>query len=874
MELGVVRAALFALGPVDKALLDVEAHVALRHPGLLAELGKAELHNRHYMRQSSCCIVTFASCLTGRHSAAPLSHTVRHATRNLSLTIVHGSARMQISNLFDRLAAELEQQGSDAAAIGIDLGTTKSCLATARLASGRIECDCHRMDEPGVPPGSIALPSVVAVDDSDCWVGHAARRRYRTRGFQPSRGVFAESKNDMGLKLSYHRAPEGYRSPTDIAARILEELVLRADLSDEPLASPVVITVPASFHGAQRNATLQAAQQALGDSVEAVLLDEPYAAMLDLLHRCPDALGEGLRPGANCLVFDFGGGTCDVAIFTLGQDADGTVMPQLKATSRYHRIGGGDIDRAIVHEHLLPKLLDLHGLKRSEVSFEIKRRELEPQLLPIAEQLKLSLCRQLARCGADASGVEAVAAGDHRITLAERELYFSDPVLDQESFEDLLWAFLDPNLGMTESDEYVERETVFAPIFQALGKSGLEPDDIDAVLLAGSSSLIPHVGRVLAAKFSQARLVSLGNETELQGAIARGAALQALSLAQLGQPLIAPVCSTEIALRTRQGLFALASAGDALPLEDAGPYFLSVPQDSPSRPLDLAIEVMADGKRVVGRSVWQLPAPVRAGESLLLSVSIDANQCVALSIERLEGDDEELFEAAFDAPISHIDQGQVARCRLLEAEESVRADQVPRAQLGATFEQMACDAATIGHFERALHFVNCAVQESGPTFRLLNRRGLYLEQIGDFERARECLLQAGEWAPASFNLALFLHRRKRDAEALVAVERSLERGSDPAYGVLKADILAALGREPEARLQYQDSVGKVAYPTRLDEWSLGWLARAATKLGRDELATKLRAEIAERAQPDDVIRLSGALLPDIDEFEDVAGRAA
>ena len=72
--------------------------------------------------------------------------------------------------------------------------------------------------------------------------------------------------------------------------------------------------------------------------------NEPYAAVLDLLHRDPGAAGVHLTAGATWLVFDFGGGTCDVALFTLQASETAALAPRLLATSRYHRIGGGDID--------------------------------------------------------------------------------------------------------------------------------------------------------------------------------------------------------------------------------------------------------------------------------------------------------------------------------------------------------------------------------------------------------------------------------------------------------------------------------------------------------------------------------------------------
>lgn len=105
----------------------------------------------------------------------------------------------------------------------------------------------------------------------------------------------------------------------------------------------------------------------------------------------------------------------------------------------------------------------------------------------------------------------------------------------------------------------------------------------------------------------------------------------------------------------------------------------SKPAALADREVDLTIEVVADGGRVVGRSIWPLEAPVRPGEPLAVDWSLDENQCLTLRLRRIEteaGEDE--FEQRYDAPLTHIDQGQVARCGLLETEELTRCNEIPK----------------------------------------------------------------------------------------------------------------------------------------------------------------------------------------------------
>lgn len=776
---------------------------------------------------------------------------------------------MAANTVFDELRTALAEEEFDGLAVGIDLGTTKSCIAVARFENGEIVCDCQTIDEPGQPEGQIAVPSVVAVTDGEAIVGHAAKRLARTPRYIQRRGAFSETKNEIGLRHTYARAPQGFQSATEIAAHIIQYLFEASGLHAGPIANPMVITVPASFHGAQRTATLDAASLLFDAYQDVRLLDEPYAAVLDLLHRNPEAAGDHLKAGATWLVFDFGGGTCDVALFTLQASATAALAPRLLATSRYHRIGGGDIDRAIVHGHLIPTLLERYKLERTAVTFADKRRRFEPVLLPVAEQLKRALCQRLRaqrEAGDDSSAVEVVSAGDHCIEWNQRELFLSDARLDQATFEKLLRPFLNPHPDKAVSDEFVERDSVFRPIHQVLARAGLQPDAIDLVLLAGSSSRMPQVQDALQAYFSEAELVELGDDRDVQGAIARGAALQALAIAATDKPLIAPASSADLSLRTRQGLVPLAKAGAMLPAASNAPIVVFAPATVADRPVDLAIEVIADGGRVVGRSIWQLEAPVTQGEPLAVAWLLDENQCLTLRLRRLaDADGDAEFERRFDAPLTHTDQGQVARCRLLESEEMIRCSLIPDHQLGKAFEQMARDAARIGHHERALHYISCAVQHDGPTFNLLNLRAIFLEELGDRDRAESVYRQASEWPMVGFNLALFLHKSKRHQEALEIIDQTLERNNQPAYLVLKGDIVAALGEPTKARLIHQDAISRVADPSKQSVWSLGWLIRCAESLGHKDLAQKFRDASAAQAEAEEDSALQGAVLPERDD---------
>jgi molecular chaperone DnaK len=754
---------------------------------------------------------------------------------------------MAVSDLKLRLLNRLRAAGKPAFAVGIDLGTTKSCLAYAQYdpRTNDLDCRCVPYERPD-GARSIAVPSAVAQRGDARLFGAAALALRRTRGMRVERDLFYETKNVMGLRYTYKDAPADLRSPTDVAAALLRHLRDGARSAIPDVPDPVIVAVPASFHGAQRVATIHAAEGAFEfDSRRGKvrLLDEPYAAFVDLKFREPERADALLRQGANVLVFDFGGGTCDVAIFRIDTSSGGMLGARLVGTSRYHRLGGGDIDRAVVHDVLIPQLLAQHGLNGWDVSWEVKTRELERQLLDTAEALKVALSARLAEYR-DANMEPAPDLGcgsvDLDIECDSRRLRFTRPWLDVAALNKLLVPFLDPEPVPEAGDEFVLRNSMFSPILQALARAKLERDEIHGVLLCGSSSLLPSVQKALKNFLPAAQHVLLGNPEDLQSAVARGAAIQALCIQVLGEAVVAPVCSAEVSLKLTQGEAVMMRAGDPVPNHSAAPLLLSPPRDAANEGIEIAVEVLSDGTRPAGRSLWFLPAPVFAHERLELAWFMDDNQCVELRLSRPGNAQTEAFVKRFDAPIMHRDHSQVARCRLLEREERLRGDAVPRSELGPEFEQHARDCASLGEYQKALHFLSLSLQEQGEKRYLLNLRGLWRERVGNKDGARDSYERAGEWSTACFNLALLHYKAGRYEPALEKVDKAIELERDRAYRVLRGDILNKAGKPDAARIEWQDAIDGQLDLEILGDFTLSWMESAASRLGNSAMLKRIQ----------------------------------
>jgi molecular chaperone DnaK len=407
--------------------------------------------------------------------------------------------------------------------VGIDLGTTNSTVAELTVEPDLKELPaarCLPVDQETTQGRytHVLVPSVVAIYQDRKWVGQGAKllRSNPSANLEEYRNLFAECKNDMGLKRTYHRAPVGFKSAKAIASHVLEFLLEAARADGDPV-DRTVITVPASFQGTQRSDTVDAAERAHIQLSPGGLLDEPVAAFLDYLYSHAPVESSAMNLPANgetrnLLVFDFGGGTCDVALFRLGRHISRGLTIEPLSVSRYHRLGGGDIDRAIIHDILLPQLLSQNSLDPFALSFEEKRLRIQPALLTVAEALKEKMCKEISQQKslglwdvAKAPAIIQRVPGQRVISLGDRNLVLQSPQMTAAEFEKILQPFLDTDLPYPREDEY-DRVTcsIFAPIMDALLRANKEPEEIHLCLLAGGSSLIPHVREALASRFGSA----------------------------------------------------------------------------------------------------------------------------------------------------------------------------------------------------------------------------------------------------------------------------------------------------------------------------------------------------------------------------------
>ncbi|GEC92803.1 molecular chaperone DnaK [Brevibacillus brevis] len=315
--------------------------------------------------------------------------------------------------------------------IGIDLGTTNSCVAVMEGGEPVVIANAE---------GNRTTPSVVAFKNGERIVGEAAKRQAITN---PDNTVIS-IKRHMGS--THKETLEGNQyTPEQISAMILQKLKADAEAYLGQSVTQAVITVPAYFNDSQRQATKDAGKIAGLEVLR--IVNEPTAAAL--------AYGMEKTEDQTVLVFDLGGGTFDVSILEL---SDGFF--EVKATSGDNKLGGDDFDDVVMN-YLVSEFKKEHGIDLS------KDRMAQQRLKDAAEKAKKDL-----------SGVLTTTISLPFITADATGPKHLEMNLTRAKFEEL-------------SAELVER--TMGPTRQALKDAGLTPSELDRVILVGGSTRIPAV---------------------------------------------------------------------------------------------------------------------------------------------------------------------------------------------------------------------------------------------------------------------------------------------------------------------------------------------------------------------------------------------
>ena len=494
--------------------------------------------------------------------------------------------------------------------IGIDLGTTNSCVSVMEAGEAKVIPNAE---------GVRTTPSVVAFKNGEIQVGDVAKRQAIT-----NINTVSSIKRHMGDN-NYRVDIEGKKyTPQEISAMILQNLKKTAEAYLGESVDKAVITVPAYFNDAQRQATKDAGKIAGLDVLR--IINEPTAAAL--------AYGiDKTDKEQTVLVFDLGGGTFDVSILSL---ADGTF--EVLSTAGDNVLGGDDFDK-VVMDWLVEEFKKENGVDLSNDKMAMQR------LKDAAEKAKKDL-----------SGITSVEISLPFISMSPTAgpLHLNK-TLSRAKFDDLTRHLVERCLG---------------PVRRALKDAKLTPKDLDQVLLVGGSTRIPAVQELVKKELGKEPNKSV-NPDEV---VAMGAAIQGGVLTgDVKDVLLLDVTPLSLGIETLGGVFTVMIQRNTTIPCSKSQVFSTAADNQPA--VDIHVlqgeRPMAADNKTLGRfQLADIPAAPRGVPQIEVKFDIDANGIVNVSAKNLGTGKEQKITIQSGSGLSEDEINRMVK----EAEENADAD--------------------------------------------------------------------------------------------------------------------------------------------------------------------------------------------------------
>jgi len=615
------------------------------------------------------------------------------------------------------------------AVIGIDLGTTNSCVATLEGGKATVIPNSE---------GSRTTPSVVAfTKDGDRLVGITAKRQAVTN----SERTIMSVKREMGTDWKKNIGDEEY-TPQEISAYVLQKLKSDAEAYLGQEVTQAVITCPAYFTDAQRKATRDAGRIAGLEVLR--IINEPTAAAL--------AYGVDKEDDQTILVYDLGGGTFDVSILEIYL-VDDQPQIEVKATSGDNRLGGDDFDEVVI-EWIISEFKKSTGIDLSGDMQAMSR------LREAAEKAKIEL-----------SGTGTTQINLPFITMRDGQPEHLDLALSRSKFEELIATLI---------------ERTMAPTRQAMKDAGVSKGEVDKVILVGGSTRVPAVQTAIEKEVGKAPFKGINPDE----AVAVGAALQAgIIVGDEGvtDVLLLDVTPLTLGIETLGGVTTMMIERNTTIPSRRSEVFSTASDNQP------AVEVhVLQGERefskdntTLGRfHLMGIPPAPRGIPQIEVTFDIDANGIVNVSAKDLGTGTEQSIKIESQTSLSEDE----IQSKITEAEEFAEEDKRRKAKVDLRNQADSIVYQTRKMMEDSGD--KLTDEDTGPVNEKLDELEALIMNDGepvDFEDLDEAAIQAkmGELEQVMHGVSTKLYEA---AAAEMAEQQAANESESDGDGVVEADF--------------------------------------------------------------------------------------
>lgn len=756
------------------------------------------------------------------------------------------------------------QLATRATYVGIDFGTSTTVVSIASKENGEekiktLPIKLTQILEDGTIYQSEKLPSVIAWYNGRLLVGEGASNLKYT--LTKGKNIWFSFKMEIGedLGAKYYNSEVGgmegvkIRNPKDCVRVFFMYLnmLIKKYCQDNGLSDNIMyaVSIPASFEANQRKELMEALESNGMNISKQSLIDEPNAAFISYIHDSEESEKPLLispHYNSKVLVFDFGGGTCDISILEIGKSANGLYSKNV-AISKFTKLGGDDVDRYITFKYILPRFFEANNV--SEDDFRTKERQyIATQLYKVSERLKILLCKKISnqmykleipdyiKSSSDKESISIPVSVETKKGLLIQSEFF----LSTKELVEVMSVFMKSSRIPTSIKGQEEYNNIFMPIESAIKKANVCRSEIDYVLLIGGSAQNPFIQEALKKHFDDSEILV---PQDLQTHVSKGAAIHSLLMNGMNKCIIQPITSEPIFVITKDTTNkVLIPAGTTIPCDTVVIDDL-MPTKDHQEAIELPICVGNENKMLFNLKITRdggflttaqvtLALEITADKLLLAKAHCMGVSCMVepqnpFANKELSTEERIVLRAEREANIETERNGGIPTKKCLISLRKAYEDAGNDFKAAETLEQQ---------------------NEIYPNPEDYNLIGVYYHNSGNKDKAIDFFERALDHNPnnywPNFNLGntLFYKDSKRSRQYL---NKAYELNpSEPCINILLGRLDKREGKEAEAKEKFQIAYERYEQKWRaksLNKSDYGWFASVAEELGKKDKAYEIRS---------------------------------